>query len=169
MALPFEGKRFDAATMALVIFFVPDPPKGVAEMARILAPGGIAAAYAWDMLGGGFPLEPIYVQMRALGLTPVIAPSSEASRIEVMRELWQAAGFEGVETRAITVERRFNNFEDFWTIAAQGPGFSAALAAMDPATVAQLKSATEASLQPDASGAIMCSARANAVKGRLPR
>ena len=55
MALPFPGDVFDAAIMALVIFFVPDPAKSVAEMVRVVRPGGIAAAYAWDMLGGGFP------------------------------------------------------------------------------------------------------------------
>ena len=30
MALPFPDDRFDVAVMALVIFFVPDPSKGVA-------------------------------------------------------------------------------------------------------------------------------------------
>jgi ubiquinone/menaquinone biosynthesis C-methylase UbiE len=34
MALPFADDSFDAATMALVIFFVPEPAKGVAEMGR---------------------------------------------------------------------------------------------------------------------------------------
>jgi ubiquinone/menaquinone biosynthesis C-methylase UbiE len=34
MALPFAENSFDAAVMALVIFFVPEPAKGVAEMAR---------------------------------------------------------------------------------------------------------------------------------------
>ena len=47
--------RFDAAVMALVIFFVPDPAKGVAEMVRVVCPGGTVTAYAWDMFGGGFP------------------------------------------------------------------------------------------------------------------
>src|SRR3982751_4835087 len=32
MALPFPDDTFDAAVMPLVIFFVPDPEKGVAEM-----------------------------------------------------------------------------------------------------------------------------------------
>ena len=50
--------RFDVATMALVIFFVPEPAKGLAEMARVVRPGGLVAAYAWDMYGGGLPLAP---------------------------------------------------------------------------------------------------------------
>src|SRR5215475_8388019 len=39
MALPFPADTFDVATMALVIFFVPDPAKGVAEMVRVVRPG----------------------------------------------------------------------------------------------------------------------------------
>jgi ubiquinone/menaquinone biosynthesis C-methylase UbiE len=58
IALPFPTDTFDVAVMALVIFFVPDPGKGVAEMSRVVRPGGVVAAYAWDMFGGGFPLEP---------------------------------------------------------------------------------------------------------------
>ena len=34
MALPYPDNMFDVAVMPLVIFFVPDPAKGVAEMAR---------------------------------------------------------------------------------------------------------------------------------------
>src|ERR1700733_13521934 len=49
MALPYPDNTFDAATMALVIFFVPDPTKGVAEMARVVRLGGTGAAYAWDI------------------------------------------------------------------------------------------------------------------------
>jgi ubiquinone/menaquinone biosynthesis C-methylase UbiE len=39
MALPYGNAAFDAAVMALVIFFVPDPAKSVAEMARVVRPG----------------------------------------------------------------------------------------------------------------------------------
>jgi ubiquinone/menaquinone biosynthesis C-methylase UbiE len=36
MVLPFSADTFDVATMALVIFFVPDPAKGVAEMVQVV-------------------------------------------------------------------------------------------------------------------------------------
>jgi SAM-dependent methyltransferase len=105
LALPFAEHRFDAAVMALVIFFVPDPAKAVAEMVRVVRPGGIVATYAWDMLGGGNPLEPIRIEMPALGVTLPVPPSSDASRMEALRDLWTGAGLEAIETREIAVRR----------------------------------------------------------------
>src|SRR5262249_14045997 len=40
MSLSFPADTFDAATMALVIYFTPEPIKGVVEMARVVRPGG---------------------------------------------------------------------------------------------------------------------------------
>jgi SAM-dependent methyltransferase len=168
MALPFPADTFDAATMALVIFFVPEPIKGVVEMVRVVRPGGIVAAYAWDMLGGGFPLEPIRIEMRAMGLTVLSPPSDEASRIEVLRELWTCAGIGAVETRDITVQRTFANFDDFWTISISSSSAQPTIAAMAPNDVELLKARVRARLPADTMGRITYSARANAVKGRVP-
>ena len=168
MALPFSENRFDAAVMALVIFFVPDPAKGVAEMARVARPGGTVAAYAWDMLGGGFPAEPIRVEMRALGLTPLSAPNEAASRIEALRALWSGASLDAVETREIVVQRSFANFDDFWTTS-MGGSAGQAVAAMASADVELLKTRVRARLPADAGGRITLGARANAVKGRVPK
>lgn len=126
MSLPFADDAFDVAVMPLVIFFVPDPAKGVAEMARVVAPGGSVAAYAWDVLGGGFPYTSLQVEMRALGVAPLVPPSPDASRIEAMRDLWQDAGLVDVETREITVERTFEDFDDYWTTVRTGPRSSTA-------------------------------------------
>ena len=58
-ALPFPDDSFDAASMALVITFLTDPPKAAREMARVVKPGGIVATYMWDIPGGGFPIRPL--------------------------------------------------------------------------------------------------------------
>jgi SAM-dependent methyltransferase len=167
MALPFPNQAFDIAAMALVIFFVPTPAKAIAELVRVLKPGGTAATYAWDMLGGGFPLEPIYSEMRALGITPASPPSPEASRTEALTELWRNAGLTDIATREIAVQRSFTDFDDFWTIALLGASMRATVVRMLPSDVDALKARVRAKLLPDAAGRIMCSARANAIKGRI--
>jgi ubiquinone/menaquinone biosynthesis C-methylase UbiE len=168
MELPFPAKRFDVAIMALVIFFVPDPAKAVAEMVRVTRPGGTIAAYAWDIHGGGFPLEPMWIEMRALNIKVPQPPSSDASRIATMRELWTGAGIEAVETRSITVQRTFSNFEEFWTVSRMGSSVGPVIGGLAPGVSAELKERVRARLPADAAGRVTCSATANAVKGRLP-
>jgi ubiquinone/menaquinone biosynthesis C-methylase UbiE len=58
--LSFGDATFDVAIMALVLAFLRDPAKAVAEMARVVRPGGWVATYMWDILGGGSPTTPIY-------------------------------------------------------------------------------------------------------------
>src|SRR5690348_8795325 len=69
--------------MTLVIFFVPDPAKAVAEMVRVVGPGGTVAAYAWDMMRGGSPTQPLWEALRAMGIKQMLPPSPEASRMKI--------------------------------------------------------------------------------------
>jgi SAM-dependent methyltransferase len=167
MALPYADAAFDAAVMALVIFFVPEPARGVAEMARVVKPGGSVSAYAWDIFGGGFPFAALYDEMAALGVPPLWPPSPEASRIENLHALWQGAGLVQIETRAITVTRSFADFETFWAVAQGGPRLAPRLAAMAPNDAASLQERLRLRLAPGADGRISYSATANAVKGRV--
>jgi len=167
MALPFPDDTFDAAVMPLVIFFVPEPAKGVAEMARVVCPGGSVAAYAWDMLGGGFPYDALWVEMRAMGVAVPLPPSPDASRIDAMRDLWRGPGLEAVETREIIVQRTFADFDDYWTTILGGPSTGRGLAAMASEDLARLKARMHERLPADGARGITCSARANAVKGRV--
>ncbi|MDN0083690.1 class I SAM-dependent methyltransferase [Crenobacter sp. SG2305] len=168
MAQPFSDDAFDAAVMPLVIFFVPEPAKGVAEMARVVCPGGSVAAYAWDMYGGGFPYAALQAEMREMGVEVPVPPSPGASRIDAMRDLWAGAGLDAVETREITVQRTFTDFDDYWTAILGGPSVGQQLAAMATEDIELLKARMRARLPADASGRITYSARANAVKGRVP-
>lgn len=169
MAIPFPAGRFDAAVMALAIIFVPDPAKGVAEMVRVVRPGGTVATYMWDMLGGGFPLDPILVEIRAMGLAPPRPPRMEASRMEALRGLWTGAGLMAVETRDIAVQRTFTDFDDFWATQLKFPSVGPVVAAMAVGDVATLKSRVRAVLPADGEGRITYGARAHAIKGHLPK
>jgi len=168
MALPFPDKTFDAAVMALVIFFVPDPAKGVAEMARVVTPGGIVAAYIWDFVNGGTPTGAIQTEMRAFGLTPPSPPSVDASRMESLRQLWAGAGLEKIETRKIEVARTFGDFEDFWATTLTSPNLGPPIAGLASADVERLKVGVQQRVPPDSAGRVTYNAWANAIVGRVP-
>jgi SAM-dependent methyltransferase len=168
MALPFANDRFDVAAMSLVIFFVPDPAKGVAEMVRAVRPGGIVAAYAWDDQSGGFPFHPVRAEMHAMGVELTRPPSAGASRVDAMRDLWGKAGLQTPETREIAVTRSFADFDDYWAQSTLTGSTRPALAAMAPAALEELKTKVRARMTPDAQGRVTYTARANAIKGRVP-
>jgi len=165
MTLPFPADRFDAAVMALVLVFVSDPAKGIEEMVRVVRPSGTVATYIWDMLGGGFPLDPILVEMRAMGLTPPRPPQMDASRMETLRDLWTGAGLEAIETREITVHRTFADFDDFWMRVLKGSSVGPTVAAMASGDAEMLKTRVCARMPADTEQLITYGARAHAIKG----
>ena len=169
MALPYADSMFEAAVMPLVIFFVPEPAKGVAEMARVVAAGGLVAAYAWDMHGGGFPYHVLQREMRDLGAVLPAPPTPESSRRDVMHELWRDAGLVEVESQELTVHRSFSSFDDYWATIAGWEAVSRTLATMVPEAIARLRERLRECLPEDAHQRITYSARANAVKGRVAR
>ncbi len=168
MALPFANGQFDAAVMALVIFFVPDPAKGVAGMTRVVCPGGTVAAYAWDVLDGGAPAEPVQAELRAMGVEPRLPPSAGASRMAALRDLWVGTGLEAVETRVITVQRSFADFDDYWRSTTTMSSVAPAITAMAAGEAEQVKARVRARLPTDSTGRVTWQARANAIKGRVP-
>jgi len=167
MALPFTDDAFDAAVMPLVIFFVPEPARGVAEMARVVRRGGVVAAYAWDMPGGGFPYEALWSELHAAAMPVPMPPSPDASSLDAMRNLWTGAGLIEVETRELTVQRTYADFDDYWTTILGGPSVGPTLKAMDAQKIQHLKARMRERLPRNDAGRITYSARANAVKGRM--
>lgn len=168
MTQPFSDDSFDAAVMPLVIFFVPEPERGVAEMARVVRPGGTVSAYAWDLAGGGLPYESLQAEMRALGIPFPSPPRPETSSQDTLQALWQGAGLEDVATRRITVERTFPDFDDYWSTILTGPTVKHTLADMSAAERQVLRDRIAAILPIAGDGSITCSGAANAIKGRVP-
>jgi len=169
MALPWADATFDAAVMALVIFFVPEPARGVAEMARVVVPGGGVCAYAWDILGGGFPYAALQEEMSRLGHQPLWPPSVDAARMDALRQSWTGAGLVEVQTQELTVQRTFADFDAFWAAARKGPRIAPRLSQMPGGDAERLKERLRTRLKPASDGSITYPARANAVRGLRPR
>lgn len=165
MALSYANASFDHALMALVIFFVPVPATGVAEMVRVTRPGGSVSAYAWDIPGGGFPYAHLWDALREQGKTPLLPPQAAVSSREALHGLWAGAGLLDVETTSITVQRTFTDFDDLWATTLMGPIVAPTLAGMSPTQVLAIQDYLRARLPTNAQGQIVYTARANAVKG----
>ena len=168
-SLPYDDALFDYSVMALVISFVPDPDKAVAELARVTRPGGAIAAYMWDTAGDGHPANPINTAMRALGLLVPGAPHASSAQIERLREIWQGAGLQSVETHVIPITIIHPDFEDFWTsnIISTGP-LGSRLSALSEEETRVLRERLRLDVRHEADGLITFEARANAVKGVAP-
>jgi SAM-dependent methyltransferase len=164
MRLPVADAAADAAVMALVLFFVPEPAVGLAEMCRAVRVGGVVAAYHWDILGGGCPLADIGAEMRKLDIAPRLPPSVAASTIDASAALWQEAGLREVRTCQFTVQRRFDSFDDYWNSAATSNTLRPMFEAMTDGQRDVLKGNVRARLGAG-DGALSMSARANAVSG----
>lgn len=168
-ALPFEDSRFDACVSGLVLNFVPEPERGMSEMARVTRGGGTVAAYVWDYAG---KMEMIrYFFDAAVSLDPAAAEVDERSRFPIcnperLAALFKTAGLREVETRAIDVPTHFLDFEDYWTPFLAGTGVAPAYAmSLSEDGRAALRERIRESLPVAQDGSISLVARAWAVKG----
>jgi ubiquinone/menaquinone biosynthesis C-methylase UbiE len=167
MALPYEEAAFDVAAMALAISFVPDPEQTTAEMKRVVRPGGKVATYMWDILGGGFTMEPIRSGLREMGVDAPL-PGADTVRMDSLQQLWTSAGLENVATRRIDITVSYVSFEAFWEAnTAIRNSVSNAVASLAAADVERLKERVHGALSSGEDGRVAFAAHANAVKGSV--
>ena len=123
-ALPFPDGYFDRALALLVLHFFPEAEKAVAEMRRVVRPGGLVASAVWDHLGSGMRMmwDTIAAQdeeaRRMRGLycfQPMMRPGE-------MRETFIAQGLSQVEETELLIRREYENFAGYWEPIAAGEG-----------------------------------------------
>ncbi len=167
--LPCEAAEFDVAVAGLVVNFVPQPPRAIAEMARVVRAGGTVAAYVWDYAG---KMQLMRHFWNAAGsLDPSAAEIDEGRRFPLcrpapLRELFASAGLHDVSVRAIDIDTDFRDFDDYWSpfLGGQGPAPTYARALAEPARDA-LRERLRAALPAALDGSIPLVARAWAVRG----
>jgi len=168
-ALPVANGEFDAVVSGLVLNFVPDQAKAVAEMRRAARPGGTVAVYVWDYAG---EMQLIRRFWDAAGaLDPAARELDEALRFprcrpEALRALFEGADLRDVATKAIDVPTVFADFDDYWSpfLGGQGPAPGYCMKLPEAAREA-LRDRLRASLPPARDGKIHLIARAWAARG----
>lgn len=168
--LPLPDASFDAVVAALVLNFVPDQQRALAEMRRVARSGAVIGAYLWDYPAGGMQLLVRFWEA-AIALDPAAARLAEGSRFAIcapgpLRDLFADGGLAGVTVEPMVVPTVFRDFEDYWSpfLLGQGPAPTYVATLADDARTA-LRERLRDTLPADGDGAIRLTARAWAVRG----
>lgn len=168
MELPFPDRSFDNTVSALVINFIPDPPRALAEMRRVTVRGGWVGGYVWDFEKDLSPSGPLRQAMRAFGAEVPAIPGTVHSSPHALESLFRQAGFSTIDSRTIDVTLAYPDFEDFWS--AHTPDYSPTTKIINAMTNLQrrrLMRAVQEAVPSAHNGKIEYTARANAIKAAI--
>jgi SAM-dependent methyltransferase len=123
-ALRFADASFDQAMALLVLNFIPDHEKALAEMRRVTRPGGTVSACVWDYGDGMESLRVFWDE--AVALDAAASPKHERNmklcREDALGALWRKAGLREVRQDALQIEQAFASFRDYWEPFLRGIG-----------------------------------------------
>jgi SAM-dependent methyltransferase len=125
-ALPFEGGTFDRALALLVLHFVPEAGKAVAEMRRVVRSGGVVAATVWDHLGGMPGMRMMVDTVAALSeagrqlrnrycFQPMMQPGE-------LKRTFVEQGLADITEVELMIRMDYLSFDDYWAPIAAGEG-----------------------------------------------
>jgi SAM-dependent methyltransferase len=141
-ALPFPAHGFDLALCQFALMFMDDRAKALAELQRVLAPGGRLGLSVWQ----GLERHPFYatldrvIERRAgiSALRSIFALGDEAE----LRGLLAGAGFARIAIEPVSIEARFPNPAGF--LAGEIELDTAAIPAMQHLGVRERRAITDA-------------------------
>ncbi len=171
-ALRQEDGSFDRTLSLLVLNFVPDPRRAVAEMIRVTKPGGIVSSAVWDYAEGMEMLRIFWDEASALD--PAVAERDEKDmplcKSGELAALFRDARLEAVSETALVIELYFRSFDDYWEPFGLGQGPAGAyVAALSPDRRQALRERLRMRLVgSDADRELKMRARAWAAKGTVP-
>jgi SAM-dependent methyltransferase len=145
--LPLDDDSVATALAQLVVHFMADPVRGLAEMLRVTRPGGLVAACVWDHAGGLGPLSLFWDAVHELDPAAPGESVLAGTRDGHLGELLVAAGADDVTTGRLDVTVPFRGLHDWWEPFTLGVGPAGAyVAGLDDAGRAALRDACAARL-----------------------
>jgi len=112
--LPHEADTFDVVLAQLVVHFMAEPVRGLAEMRRVVRPDGVLAASVWDFGGDRAPLSTFWRAARDLDPRTVDESSLAGARDGHLAGLAVQAGWREVQATDATVSVAYGSFEEWW-------------------------------------------------------
>ena len=117
-SLPWPDESFDAALAQLVVTFMRDAPAGIAEMHRVVRPGGVVAVCMWDRDG----MEMLAAVNRTQAVLDPSGPTSEQrTKYRTQEEIEQLIGVDA-EFDLLEVEAGYTGFDELWQAVVTGAG-----------------------------------------------
>lgn len=170
--LPFPDRAFDAVVSQFGLMFVPDKARALAEMRRVLKPGGRVALAVWDAVSE----NPAYREVAALFDAEIGPEAGEAVRVPfsmgdraAFLHLVEAAGFVDAEVETRREEARFPSPRTIAEVEMRGwlPLFGITL---DEARIAEILAVAETRLAglADGSGAAVFPTSAHVLTAAAP-
>jgi SAM-dependent methyltransferase len=172
-SLTFPAGQFDASTSLLVLNFIPDVRKAMAELRRVTRPGGTISAAVWDYGDG--------MQMLRIFWDAAVALDPSAERLDEkhmplcrggeLAELFRTAGLVNVEEEPLDITLHFVSFEDYWSPFLEGQGPAGAyVAGLSERQRSSLRDRLKAQLLPrlDPGGGFTLRARVWAARAKVP-
>lgn len=172
-ALRLQSGSFDRTMSLLVLNFVPDPRRALAEMIRVTKPGGVLSAAVWDYDKGMEMLRIFWDE--AVALDPAIAVLDERHmplcKQGELAALFREVNLDRVVEKALVARLRFASFDDYWEPFRLGQGPAGAyVSKLSIAQQARLRDRLRERLLPSGvDRPIELSARAWSAKGTVRR
>jgi len=164
--LPWPDGAFDAALAQLVLHFLDDPRAGLAEMARVVRPGGTVAACTWNFREMKL-LRTFWESVRSLEPNAPRETTSHES-LDELAELGRSAGLQDVETATLEVSASYGGFDELWSTFLLGVGPAGEYCVRLPRKRQSAVREEYRGRLGEPSGSFSLSARAWALRGRAP-
>jgi SAM-dependent methyltransferase len=172
-ALPFEDGEFSVAVSGLVLNFVGDKKRAVAEMKRVTSPGGSVALYVWDYAGHMQIMRHFFDAASELDdrarefddgvKAPICRPGP-------LSNLFEEAEFADIEVQCLDIPAAFDKFDDYWMPFLGGTGSAPKYcASLAPDAQARLREKLRSRLPTGPDGEILLAVRAWAIKGGVAK
>ncbi|MEZ5102726.1 MAG: class I SAM-dependent methyltransferase [Thermoleophilia bacterium] len=125
--LPYADASFDRVLCQLVLRFVSDAPRAVAEQRRVGRPGGLVGACVWDSTSGMEMLDAFWQAARVVSSSATSDDLLLGGPGEIVA-LLEAAGLEDVVESELRVESTYTDFDELWDAFLLGVGPAGSLA-----------------------------------------